>query len=357
MDYEGYVPEPSIQRRWSRRICFSSVLFFLFFQVALNAEAQKVDIIHKKDSSRLRAYVIGVKNRVVTYRLKPGTKGVLQRIPVAQIAYIQYGNGKKQVYAIEQIQIKPLLLPVEIKEIKALEQLPWFRTFPVPDKFAAGLSPSLNQSNPSEAKPENKSKIFNKLIYRYTSHSIGIDGLGLLSKLSPQWADPKSGLGLTNTLGGSGRFSKRLSKSVGFFLETGYSQWTSLHTIRQKPDTLYTLSTTLRRIPIRVGAKLYLGTQFYVMGMGDIEGIQLLQKSRNAGSNIYVNKSLGLLGGVSAGLGYEVRIGQKLEAGISLTYTYLPKTIIKLTNNAEMTDPIHLVGVWLSVGMRSFNSL
>ncbi|MCE6991456.1 hypothetical protein [Dyadobacter sp. CY323] len=176
------------------------------------------------------------------------------------------------------------------------------------------------------------------------SVTAGVDGNYLLG--SKIWTDKEEGAGLMTWLGGSVRGNYQLGKSIAVFLALGYSQASVQKNYLAGEELLYKQEMTLAGPNAGIGIKYFFKESLYVVaqGKGNFLKAKTLIFEDGEETKDQLSAACPSFG---IGLGFTKKISRVVVEG-ELHYQLMQSTF------ESVTDPFHMVGARVGIGMAGF---
>ncbi len=319
------------------------ILLLIVFQ----AKAQKADVIRKTDGTELRVYFATVKNKIISFRLKPTAKGPINSIPTSLVTYVHYSSGKKQIYMMEKIPVKTLVLPVEIEANTSLNQLRSFKYYIILTKPAEKSSvPIRKNAIPESEQFRPSSERYPKT--RTLSVYAGVDVVKVMG--NRQWTDESEGMGLSTGSAGSVSADLRLADWISLTTKVGVVQWKIQRNFRDSlfQDLIFTRNSRVDLFPIQLGVKIYTFKGFYISPQVITQLYYEKREDKDAYNEIGDSFSYkAIKTGYSGEIGYEYRL-KRLRFVLGALYT---SVLVKKVGDFSRIPALNYSGVRFAVGV------
>lgn len=292
-------------------------------------------------------------NQLLTERRAKVLSSELSRSGIASNRYTMSAKGESEPFATQPSLSRRIELSIAKIAKTELFYAQKYVPPPLPPKVAKEPAPLPNSTPTPPTSDNEQPKQTNN--YRYWTLTVGGEAAQFIASQSPQWADEQVGMGLKTGVGGGIRYTFRLNRSIGLVGEAGYSQWASSFYFKQNSDTLYNHSIKLYRVPLSIGTKLFIVRQLYLLPKVHFEVLQLHETGVNRDESLKPNRTqrIAYWGG-SGTLGYELQLGGRLVADLSVSYFYLRKKVQLFDFTSHPNDPIHAISFRLGFGLSSF---
>lgn len=181
------------------------------------------------------------------------------------------------------------------------------------------------------------------------SFVLSADGLYAINALSGDWSS-KDGIGILQGFGGELMFSYYPKKWLGLTIQGGMSQWKVLRRyMTDNNEVVYTTRSTVQRIPLRIGTRVFLGKAFYIHPQGGMQLLNLtIQNSDTHPQSNATEKSNAFKPIVGGALGIEKKIGKTAILDIGLQYFMTPNE-----DFSGVSENLHYGGIKLGIGFKN----
>jgi outer membrane protein OmpA-like peptidoglycan-associated protein len=175
------------------------------------------------------------------------------------------------------------------------------------------------------------------------------NGYYTLNPLSGGWSNSR-GIGILQGFGGEISAIIYPKKRIGFTLHTGIAQWkTERRYMTENQDVIFTTNSTLQSIPLRIGARLYLGNSIYFhpQAGGQLLSLTIKNSETHPQSNAE-SKETAIKSMLGGGIGFEKKLGKLFFLDFGVQYFFTPN---KEFNEAK--ENLHYGGVKIGIGFKS----
>ncbi|AEI49600.1 hypothetical protein [Runella slithyformis] len=392
-------------------------LLFLLLAMTISlggfTQTPKPATLVRKDLTTVKVYGLRIKGDYIFFRLSPSTKAKTYKFPNTKYLKVIYPNKTEEVFGQPAIPAKPpqnqtnkdtIKAPIieqkptqkaqrpdriyvrgglieckiiemndkeikyiiisdatqKIKTIKRKEAIKVERNMlgEKSNSIAQVGTPQLiekqeNLKKQSE-KPVKKHKI-TESDFAYSTYTLGIEASQMPNIGVSAWSDEQEGMGLRRTIGGSLRYTKRLSRTIGFVTEVGFKKWDSEFRFSRDTDLLYVYSVGLSQASVSLGTKFYFGKAFYALPKAHIEGLRLRRTGRRGESLPALDMIQNYIyWGGSGDIGYEHVFGKKYIMDVSMGYHYLAQPFPILDYAYSPNKSLHLIRFRVGFGLISY---
>ncbi|CAG5072972.1 hypothetical protein DYBT9623_04505 [Dyadobacter sp. CECT 9623] len=276
----------------------------------IRESAVKPDRIFLANKTMITGKIIKVTEDKIEYTRQES--GPIYEVARKNLARIEYGNGQVEDFG----SAKPVKAAITQEEV-----------------VKANTEAEVTASK--TAKPSPLAKL---------SVTVGVDGNYLLG--SKVWTDREEGAGLMTLLGGSIRGNYQLGRSVAAFLTIGYSQASVQKNYLAGEELIYKQKLNLAGPSAGIGLKYFIKESLYVMAQGKGNFLKAKTVVFEDGEETKDQLSA-TCPSFSLGLGFTRKITRVIvEAEVH--YQLMQSTF------DSITDPFHMVGARVGIGMAGF---
>jgi hypothetical protein len=277
-------------------------------EVVRESEAAKADRIFLANKTMITGKITKVTEDKIEYTRQES--GPVYEVARKNLARIEYGNGQVEDFA----SAKP------VKAAKKQEEVVQVKEEVAADKAA--------KSNP-----------LSKL-----SVTVGFEGNYLLG--AKIWTDKEDGVGLMTLLGGSVRGNYELTKSIAAFLTLGYSQASVQKNYLSGEELIYNEKVSLAGPNAGIGFKYFFKESLYAMVQGRANFLKIKSEILEDGEESEQQLSA-TCPSFGLGLGFTRKIS-RVTFEAELHYQMMQSKF------NSVTDPFHMVGARIGIGMAGF---
>lgn len=369
------------------------VLFFLTAGFA-KLKAQKADIIYQVNGREIRTYMLQVKEREATYRIRNTKNATTYKMPTDSIVKVRYASGRVYYYQIQRLSGRPVNIPkpqfqpptipsqlqkkpkgqkpdliltkdrriieCEIIEItdREIEYTAFtddtqkIRTLRRKDILGHEKNLPEKPQPPVIVQKVEQKKIEDtvKVNSIASSYRLYFSGVYIAPQFSPQWATDQIGLGLRNGIGAFFAYQYRFSKQIGLAFNGGYHQWEVERQFTRSQQTVYQTNERLTRTSFTFDLRAYLKRNFYISSNCNTQLISLLStSSKDYLLPSYNRHQYSFYLGYGAKTGIEL-VSKKSVFDIGVGINILPKKTNGLVTFYTLTNRLIFFETFVGIG-------
>ncbi|GAB3203323.1 hypothetical protein ABID22_000901 [Pontibacter aydingkolensis] len=236
-------------------------VIFMLFNLELHAQIISYDLLHTKDKQVIKGKVVEVSDSLVTFRKHENLDGPVYTLRSSNLIRIEYSNGYVEHYAVESDNV---LAKREKRKNNSLEKANATVGSKLKEESLTGsdhkteakideeTATGIKEQKVKSAKEE-KAKFYYKL------------NVGLVADFSNMLTgvfEEKESVDFGKGQGGLVRVQYNVLNNFGIRFGAGYSQWVK----EDSTNSTKPAESILKTVPILVGAKYYLGNNFFLAG-------------------------------------------------------------------------------------------